>query len=146
MVRSLIHDVASYPRQGHALDSLIFLYFPPTAMAGVTVVIVHYKGDCLALDIISPRSAAPDSPVVYCLQRRGAPGHMQAMTPSSAWPLSQLRSWAADHDVPTRELTAAGWQAFVAADSGGPSLHWATHAACDFCQLPRYPLPPSPSF
>lgn len=144
LIRALIHDVAASPQHGHACDSLTFLYFPPQELHGKVVVLIHYEGSDLAVDVVYGPEAADTDSAVFCLQRRGNPGHMQpllAPTATTATTLSALLQWLTDAAIPTRHLRAQGWRAFLNDDCHGPAALWAEHAHCDFCHLPRFPLP-----
>lgn len=144
MVRSLVHDVAASCLSGHALDSLIFAYFPPKELADRVVVVVHYRGDQLALDVLFGTAATHSSPTVFCLHRRGHPGHMQPLTSKDGCSVAAALSWAQQEDVPVRRVSAVGWRAMIDDDDSGPSAQWNLHSVCDFCHGPRFPLPPSP--
>lgn len=93
LVRSLIHDVAASVNVGHALDSLVLLYLPPPVLASRVVVLIHYEGSEVAVDVVRGRDADDaTATVTFCLQRRGDPGHMMPMTAASPCPLPAFSS------------------------------------------------------
>jgi hypothetical protein len=142
-LRILAHDLGSACNRGHAIDALSFLYLPPPALDHVVVVMIHHAGSEVAMDVIHGRSAGPDARWLYCLQRRGQPGHLRPLDPPSATGAAVLE-YAAKAGVPIRHLTALGWQDYTALTAEGLSQPWLAHATCDVCHQPRSPLPPCP--
>lgn len=145
LVRSLIHDVAASVHVGHALDSLVLLYLPPSVLASRVVVLVHYEGSEMAVDVVRGRDADDaTATVAFCLQRRGDPGHMMPMTAATPCALPAFLRWLASQHLPVRHLVASGWRQLLAEDFSGPSVVWRDHELCDVCHSPRAPLPTPP--
>lgn len=142
LARAMAHDVAASLRSGHALDSLLPVYMPPPELADRVVLLLHYQGCEVAVDIISGMAASAESSVAFCLQRRGSPGHMMPLT--STCSVASLTVWLTTTSIPIRHLTASGWRTLIADDMSGPSASWLDHAVCDVCMEPRHPLPPCP--
>lgn len=142
LLRAFCHDILASCQRGHPLDALVFLYFPHPALLRAVVVVVHVSGSSVAIDVVRGPLAVPSSPLLGCLQRRGTPGHMQPLS-LPPFTLSDLHEWAHRHHLSFRLLEVQPWQAWLATDPTGPSVRWDEHATCDFCHLPRFPLPPA---
>jgi hypothetical protein len=141
----MAHDITASVHHGHPLDALVLLYFPPPALLRSVVVVVHTQGSSVALDVLRGPLASSSSPLLGCLQRRGSPGHMQPLS-LPPFTLDDLTSWAAHYAVPVRVLDVMPWSEWLAAEPAGPSVAWLEHATCDYCLLPRFPLPAAASF
>lgn len=145
LVRAMVHDVAASAQVGHALDSLLVLYLTPVELARRVVVLIHYSGEDVAVDIIRGVAAGPTAPISFCLQLRGTPGHMTPLFPAHPTSMASLQEWLDASSIPVRSLTAVGWRQLIGEDLSGPSSLWSEHSQCDFCRGPRFPLPSAPS-
>ena len=144
LVRAVIHDIAASQLVGHALDSLTLLYLPPPELQERVVVLLHHADTDVAVDVIVGPRAHATTPLAFCLQRRGNPGHMTPLQPACAVELPALLRWLNHASIPVRRLTAVGWRHMVGEDLSGPSQLWREHALCDVCSSPRSLLPPCP--
>lgn len=145
LLRSMCHDILASLDQGHPLDALTYYHFPPQALHGRTVALVHVEGETVALDVLRGPAADPAAAVSILLQRKGSPaGHMMPCHQSTVT-LASLMEWASEAHLAVRLLDVLPWRQRLAADAGGATCRWAAHGVCDFCQEPRFPLPSLPS-
>lgn len=143
-VRHLAHDVAAYARCGHPLDALLLLWFPPAALDTRRVMMIHYKGEDVAIDIVRGCASTDDTPWLLCLQSRGNPGHLRPLDSISGPAGRDLLLWARQHGIVIRDFQAVGWRQLVDGDLSGASVSWQPPRLCDFCHQPASPLPPTP--
>lgn len=101
-VRPMAHDVAAYAQCGHPLDALVLLWFPPSAMDPHRIMMIHYKEEDVAIDVLRGRTSTDDTPWLLCLQSHGSPGHLRPLDTISAPTGRDLLQWAGQHGITIR--------------------------------------------